>query len=302
MRLALCGKECTGCNKFCIYNVMSSLENMLIKCKIITSCIGEYAGEDSFSREPLIVTGMMIDRVEGKRDNPISKLLGSTDKTFSKQPVFHKYLDNGVADLFKEYLDEKYNSNAEKVVNYKKEILERLIKLQKGEVFILPVSVDRKVDYIDKGEVNTGVIIRIDYRIDKETCGIKTSIKIKDWNYSIVEKRFNSFCKDWWVRGIEHGCIEADRNLIEMSDNGVVKPINMNNNIIIDNLYIYKNRGSKFEIIGKADKDGYKLHGLREEELKEKEVQKLRKNLTYLSHMQRVIGVYGLNEEKKVEV
>lgn len=281
---------------------MDSLESMLIKCNIIESNIGDYAGTDKTSKEPLIVTGMRVDKVENKMDEPISKLLSVADTGYIKESVFDRYNRCGVVELFKEYLDEKYRSTSEKVVDYKEKIVDRLVKLQTSKAFILPVSIGRKAEYIDNDITYTGNIIRIEYKVNKDTLKIESTIRIKDRNNPSVCMQFSDFGKTWWVKGVKQGCEEADDGMIEMLNNGVIKPININNDIIIDNMYIYKSRSTGFEIVGYADKDGYKLNGIRDEECKSEAVKKLKKNLTYLSHMQRIIGVYGLNEEKKVEV
>jgi hypothetical protein len=283
---------------------MSSLENMLIKCIAIKSCIGEYVGKVGSGDDDYIITGIGIQNSKDNRDDNLYKYLGSCSIGYNKIPVFGRFKKEGIECLFREYLDEKYKSNSEKVVNYKTRMLERLRGLQTNDLLIVPVAIGRRAEYVYEGaERHNGTIDNIIYKINKDTFKVESKIKTTNKFDGVKEFDFTEFGKTWNLHGAKACCEEADDNLIEMMPSGVIKPINIGGKVIVDNLYIYKMTPIGLRIVGKITEDGYKLTGVSKEDIAEcKELHKFMRNITYLSHMQRVIGVYGLNEEKKVEV
>ena len=282
---------------------MESLEFMLRRVTVMNSFIGEYIGEDKTTKESLIVSGMRVEKTDRAVFDPVSKLITRGDCGFISLKAFSKGKEN-VESLLKEFLTEKYPSKSGAVTGYIDKLTSRLRDIQRNKLLIIPVSVGRKVEYKEEnGKTTVGDLIRLDYKVNKDTCKIESFVKIKDKFNPSVEFKLSDYGKSWWVFGTKQGCKEADDELIEMQDNGIIKPIEIGNSIIVENLYIYKKRNGTYEIIGEADeKEGYRIKNLSDEEKKDKAVKKLENNLIYLSRLQRIIGIYGFNECKEVSL
>lgn len=303
MKNNVCGKKCSKCNKSCIQNEMESLEFMLRRITVMNSYIGEYIGEDKSTKESLIVSGMRVEKTDRTIFDPVSKIITIGNFGFISLKAFNKGKEN-VESLLKEFLTEKYPSNSEAVTGYIDKLISRLRDIQSNKLLIVPVNVGRKVEYKgEDGKVKVGELIRLDYKVNKDTCKIESFVKIKDKFEPSVEFKLSDYGKNWWVFGTKQGCKEADDELIEMQDNGIIKPIEIGNSIIVENKYIYKKRNGTYEIIGQADeKEGYIVKNLEDDEKKDKAVKKLENNLIYLSRLQRIIGIYGFNECKEVSL
>lgn len=241
----------------------------------------------------LTVIGLMIDRTY----NPVH-ILSSSYKEKVEDNIFNKSAKENLLA----YLD-KYDKN-------KESLLDKLEKLNRKELLLLPIK--PKYEFTVEHKIGNNKIKKdctidiVQWKINKDTNQIYCELisDEDDLNKSRLKVGVDKYNKEYWVKDIEGNVVINDtyfknHELISINRLGYVNTIVVNgkngDSIIIDNTYIMYKKGDTLDIIGAWDKFDNLIIDEEHKKIKQLDIYKsIEKSIPYIAQHRVYIAPYKL--------
>lgn len=241
-----------------------ALFNFVNGCKVTYTKLGTYSQSTKGGKTDIVASGHQIFDVNDKSliQGPVTVYTKTADTSLDKSKVFSSKLEATPKQILASYLD----INEEIDTEVKKEVLQKLLDIDNKKCLVIPIipKSECKINCVIDGNKKSRELATLKYlkwTTNKSTyrleCQASFSIKTNNGD-KIVKFPMTEYGKTFITDKIDYwnGINNSTRTLIDMTDLGLLKPIEITNgtqSIVVDGTFIYWLHNGIVNVVGEWD-------------------------------------------------
>ena len=241
-----------------------SLFNFVNGCRVTYTNLGDYSKSTKWGKIDLVASGHQIfdENKNSLLRGPATIYTSTSDTSLDKSKVFNSKLDVSPKQILTSYLDIDETIDAE----VKKEVMQKLTDIDNKKCLVIPImpksacKITCVVDGTKKSR-ELATLYYLKWMTNKSTykleCQAAFTIKTNNGD-KIVKFPMSEYGKTFITDKIDYwnGINKSTRTLIDMTDLGLLKPIeitNGNQSIVVDGTFIYWLHNGIVNVVGEWD-------------------------------------------------